>query len=129
MDEIKVTLEDINRAIPLVGNVARQTPLLQFERQRDESVWLKLENLQLLGSFKIRGIWNCLSRMSRAELKRGLGIFSSGNAGLALAWTAKRLGVPCRAFVSEGADAWRVQAILAQGAEVERMPVAEIFRI
>ena len=129
MDEIELSLKEVQDAVPVVKEVAYRTPLIRSYGFEDEDVWLKLENLQRLGSFKIRGIWHCVSGLSPEERARGLAIFSAGNAGLALAWTAKRLGVPCMVIVSEGADARRIDAIIAQGGSVEIMPLKEIFRI
>src|SRR3972149_2808268 len=57
---IEVTLRDIDAALPIVREVAVRTPTLPFHDARDRDVWLKLENLQRLGAFKIRGVWNRL---------------------------------------------------------------------
>src|SRR5438046_1572273 len=84
----------------------------------DEPVWLKLENLQRLGAFKIRGVWNRISHLTAADRARGISTISSGNHGLAVAWAARRLGLSCTVRVPEGAVGRKVEAIAAQGADV-----------
>lgn len=121
MDRIEVTVRDVEAALPVVREVARRTPTIPFEGPEGDA-YLKLENLQRLGVFKIRGTWNRVSRLSPEELRRGLTTISSGNHGLSLAWAAKRLGVPCVVRVPEGAVPRKVEAIRSWGAEVEPMP-------
>src|SRR5207249_4331093 len=102
MARMELTLKEIEDAIPVVREVAFRTPTIQLESLDGDGPYLKLENLQRVGSFKIRGIWNCISHLNKAQLARGLGISSTGNAGLALAWAARRLGVRCRVTVPKG---------------------------
>lgn len=117
MEPIDVTLRDIESALPVVREVAWPTPTVRFPGA-DELVWLKLENLQRLGAFKIRGVWNRISHLTDAERRRGVSTISSGNHGLAVAWAARRLGLPCTVRVPEGAVGRKVDAIRAQGADV-----------
>src|SRR2546422_4946166 len=123
MDRIDVTIQDIEEAVPVVQKVARRTPTIPLEGPEGD-VWLKLENLQRLGVFKIRGTWNRVSRLTADERARGATTISSGNHGLSLAWAANRLGIPCTIRVPEGAVARKVDAIRAEGATVEAMPRA-----
>ena len=118
MERIEVTLRGIDAALPIVREVATHTPTVPFHGTLDREVWLKLENLQRLGAFKIRGVWNRLSRLTETERRRGVATISSGNHGLALAWAAKRLGLRCVVRVPEGAVGRKVDAIRAHGAEV-----------
>ena len=124
MEPIRITPRDVEDALPVVREVASHTPTVPFRDSDGGEVYLKLENLQRLGVFKIRGTWNRVSRLSPEERRRGLTTISSGNHGLSLAWAAKRLGVPCIVRVPEGAVARKVEAIRAFGAEVEPMPRA-----
>jgi threonine dehydratase len=117
MERIAVTLRDIESALPVVREVAWPTPTVPFP-EADDSVWLKLENLQRLGAFKIRGVWNRISQLTQAERARGISTISSGNHGLAVAWAAHRLGLSCTVRVPEGAVDRKVAAIAAQGAKV-----------
>jgi len=126
MERIEVTLRDIDAALPIVREVATHTPTVPFHGTLDREVWLKLENLQRLGAFKIRGVWNRLSRLTETERRRGVATISSGNHGLALAWAAKRLGLRCVVRVPEGAVGRKVDAIRAHGAEVSPISRREL---
>jgi threonine dehydratase len=117
LERIDVTLRDIDSALTVVREVAWSTPTVPFP-EKDEPVWLKLENLQRLGAFKIRGVWNRLSKLTEGERRKGISTISSGNHGLAVAWAAKRLGLPCTVRVPEGAVGRKVEAIRALGADV-----------
>ena len=123
MQSIRVSLREVEAALPLVREVARRTPTVPFGDAAKE-LYLKLENLQRLGVFKIRGTWNRLSRLPEEERRRGVATISSGNHGLSLAWAAQRLGIPCLVEVPEGAVARKVDAIRSCGAQVEPMPRA-----
>src|SRR5437773_10716013 len=92
VERIEVTLRDIDAALPIVREVGRHTPTVPFSG--DEDVWLKLGNLPRLGAFKVRGVWNRISQLTDAERRRGVSTISSGNHGLAVAWAARRLGLP-----------------------------------
>jgi len=123
-----VTIQDIEAAVPVVREVARRTPTISLEGP-DGEVWLKLENLQRLGVFKIRGAWNRISRLTPEERLRGVTTLSSGNHGRAVAWSARRLGLRCVIRVPEGAAPQKVSAIRAEGAEVVPVPRAEVIRV
>jgi threonine dehydratase len=128
VDRIEVTIRDIEEALPVVQKVARRTPTIPLEGPEGE-VWLKLENLQRLGVFKIRGAWNRISRLTQEERQRGVTTLSSGNHGRAVAWSARRLGLRCVVRVPEGAAPQKLAAIRAEGAEVVPVPRAELIRI
>jgi threonine dehydratase len=126
VDRIEVTLEDVKASLPIVREVAFHTPTIPFADSEGGDVLLKLENLQRLGVFKLRGTWSRLSRLADAERRRGVTTVSSGNHGLSLAWAAKRLGIPCAVHIPEGANPRKVEAIRAQGAQVSPMPREEL---
>src|SRR5205823_6387085 len=125
VERIAVTLRDIDAALPIVREVGRHTPTVPFSG--DEDVWLKLENLQRLGAFKIRGVWNRISQLTDAERRRGVSTISSGNHGLAVAWAARRLGLPCTVRVPEGAVGRKVEAIHAEGADVSPISRSDLI--
>jgi len=127
VERIEVTLRDIDAALPIVREVATHTPTVPFHDTEDRDVWLKLETLQRLGVFKIRGVWNRLSLLSDAERRRGVATISSGNHGLAVAWAAKRLGLRSVVRVPEGAVGRKVDAIRAQGADVSPISRRELI--
>jgi threonine dehydratase len=119
---------DVEAALDVVRQVALRTPLRAFDRAGDGQLLLKLENLQRLGAFKIRGAWNRISRLDASERKRGIATISSGNHGLAVARSAHRLGLRCLVYVPEDAPAPKVEAIRAEGAELRTLPRSEHAR-
>jgi threonine dehydratase len=123
-----VDLADVEAALGVVHEVALRTPTRAFPGLETDEVFLKLENLQRLGAFKIRGAWNRMSRLSAEERRRGVATISSGNHGLAVAWSARRLGLPCVVHIPQGAAGPKVEAIRAQGAELKEMPRGELVR-
>ncbi len=128
VEPLRVTVRDIEAARDAIREVAYRTLTTIFPTPEGGEVFLKLENLQRLGAFKIRGAWNRLSRMPQDERRRGVATISSGNHGLAVAWAARRLGLPCTVYVPEGAAGPKVEAIRAQGAELREMARGDLVR-
>ena len=128
MEALRVTARHVEAALDTVHEVAVRTPTRSVANLAADDVFLKLENLQRLGAFKIRGAWNRMSRMSAEERRRGVATISSGNHGLAVAWSAKRLGLPCTVHVPPGATGPKVEAIRANGAVLKEMPRGELVR-
>lgn len=128
MASIDVALEDIEAALDIVREVALRTPTIRVHGPKGDEGYLKLENLQRLGAFKIRGAWNRMSRLPEADRRAGVTTVSSGNHGHAVAWAARRLGLRCTIRVPEGASARKVENIRSQGAETVPMPRAELVR-
>lgn len=122
-----VSLADIEEAVPRVSEVAYRTPLVPADRHESE-VFLKLETLQRTGSFKLRGAWNRMSRLTEAEQRAGFVTVSAGNHGQAVAWCAQRLGAPCTVWVPDDAVQRKVVAMEAMGAKIERLPHEEIMQ-
>ncbi len=116
-----VTLADIQRAATDLVGVAHRTPL-EGSRWLSEAVGgpvlLKCENLQRAGSFKIRGAYTRIARMSRAERGRGVVAASAGNHGQGVALAAGLLGTPATVFMPEGASIAKENATREYGAEV-----------
>ncbi|HSA57780.1 MAG TPA: threonine/serine dehydratase [Gemmatimonadaceae bacterium] len=99
----------------------RETPLIDSAALSDAvgaRVWLKLENLQRTGSFKLRGATNKLLSLGGAERARGVVAASSGNHGAAVAHAGKALGIGVSVFVPEGASVVKLDAMRRAGAEV-----------
>jgi threonine dehydratase len=80
--------------------------------------WVKAENLQPIGAFKIRGAWNRLSALSDEERKNGVVAVSSGNHAQGVAWAAKRLGIPAVIVMPRNAPKVKLDATRAMGAEI-----------
>jgi threonine dehydratase len=104
-----------------IGPHIRETPLDHspyFSERSGANVYLKLENLQYTGSFKLRGAFNKLLTLSREARQAGCVAASSGNHGAAIAWAMKKLGVTGVIFVPEQTSATKVDAIRRAGGEV-----------
>jgi threonine dehydratase len=109
----------------LAGRI-RRTPVEASPALSDRAgvpVFLKLEALQLTGSFKIRGAFFVLSRLGAEERKRGVVTCSAGNHGKAVAYVARELGIPAEIHVPKSVDESKYQAMLALGANVVRSDV------
>lgn len=89
--------------------LAVRTPLVRLHGGPGE-VWLKCENLQPIGSFKIRGAGNAIRRMDPATLQDGVVTASAGNMAQGVAWCARDLGVPCRVIVPDNAPRAKLDA-------------------
>jgi threonine dehydratase len=99
-----------------------RTPLVRLEIETPGvEVWLKLELLQPVGSFKIRGASHAMALMTREELQHGVVTASAGNMGQAVAWEARRLGIPCTVIAPDHAPAAKVAAMERLGARVLRV--------
>ncbi len=116
-----VTLDDVRAARELLVGVIRDTPV-QGSRPLSERVggpvWLKCENLQRAGSFKIRGAYTRISRLSGEERARGVVAASAGNHAQGVALAASLLGISSTVFMPEGAPIPKVEATRAYGADV-----------
>lgn len=109
----------------LRGVVARTPTLRCAGAPGDQAVYLKLENLQPAGSFKLRPIGNAILSRPPAVLSAGVHTFSSGNSALALAWMAKRAGITATAVVPEGASESKLALIRALDARIVHQPFAD----
>jgi threonine dehydratase len=117
-----IPLEQIRSAQErLAGKVVR-TPLLRLAADAPATIYLKLENLQPIGSFKLRGALNAISQLSAAELEAGVVTASAGNMGQGVAWAARKLGVSCAVVVPEGAAETKLAAIERLGGRVVKVP-------
>jgi len=118
-----IPLEEIRGARErLAGRVAR-TPLVRLHAPEHRgSIYLKLENLQPIGSFKMRGALNAVMQEAPDRLQAGVVTASAGNMGQGVAWAARELGVPCAVIVPEGAAETKLAAIEALGGRVVKVP-------
>lgn len=110
-------LQMIREAAATLRGVARQTPVLPFGRQ-GSSLFLKAENLQATGSFKIRGAFNKLSSLTREEAARGVIACSAGNHAQGVAFSAMRLGMRAVICMPAYAPVMKVEGTRSYGAEV-----------
>jgi threonine dehydratase len=116
-----LTLDEVQQARERIAQYVRHTPLLPLPALRSDlppQLRLKLENLQVTGSFKARGVFNNLLQLDPAQRERGVITASGGNHGAALAYGAWRLGLPATIYLPQAASADRVARIAAWGAQV-----------
>ncbi len=116
-----VTLRDVFSARQRIASIVKRTPLVQssvLTKHLGVPVYLKLENLQETGSFKIRGASNRFGTLTATEVAQGVITVSSGNHGRAVAHVAKRLGIPAVVCMSERVPVNKVEGIKRYGAEV-----------
>jgi threonine dehydratase len=121
MSDQRVTLRDIYKARRRIAEIAVRTPLIESPQLTDHlgtPVYLKLENIQRTGAFKIRGAANKLQALSNEEGQRGVITVSSGNHGRAVAYVARKLGVEAVVCMSTRVPANKVDGIRRLGAEV-----------
>jgi threonine dehydratase len=115
-------LPEIEQARARLEGVARVTPVYRSEtlsRLAGRDVHLKAENLQRTGSFKIRGAYNTISRLSPEQREAGVVAASAGNHGQAVAWAAREVGAAARIFMPQDSPMAKVDATRSYGAEVE----------
>jgi threonine dehydratase len=115
------TLAEFERAHEIVAQVAHVTPVLHsnfLSQITGAEVWLKAENLQRTGAYKVRGAYHRMSKLSPAERKRGVVAASAGNHAQGVALAAKKLGIKATIFMPVGASLPKFQATQNYGATV-----------
>jgi len=120
------SLADILAARERIGPHVLRTPLVRLRGAGaggdERQIWLKLENLQPTGSFKMRGAANAMGVLTPAELAQGVYTASAGNMAQGVAWNARARGVPARIIVPDHAPDNKVRAIEALGGTVVKAP-------
>ena len=119
----RVTIEDIRAARERIKNVIVRTPLIRLLHNLDApEIWLKLENLQPINAFKIRGAANAVALLDPAERVKGVWTISAGNAGQGVAYAARAAGIPCTVVTIETAPDTKVQRMRDLGARLVKAP-------
>lgn len=117
------TLAQIQDARRTISDSAIRTPLLRLEDSKALSeIYLKLENLQPIGSFKIRGASNAMAHIPPGQLAKGVLTASAGNMAQGVAWNARKLGIPCTVVAPETAPKTKIAAIERLGGRVIKVP-------
>ena len=126
----RIPLAAIRDASTAVYDAAVRTPLIRLaaEDLPNVELYLKLEVLQPIGSFKIRGAYNAVRLLSRHELQEGVWTVSAGNAGQGVAYAARRAGARCSVMVIETAPDTKVKAIERLGASIVRVSYDEAWK-
>ena len=125
-----LSIQDIQAARKRIAGSALRTPLVRLNvDDAPAEIHLKLENLQPIGSFKLRGAGNAISQASREQLAKGVYTASAGNMAQGVAWHARRLGIPCTVVVPDHAPQTKLAAVTRLGAKYIKAPFEEWWQV
>src|SRR6476620_2659008 len=118
-----IALAEIQSARERIAGTAIRTPLVRLELGPGfPDIRLKLENLQPINAYKLRGAANAVALLSEAERQRGVWTISAGNAGQGVAYAARQAGVPCSVVAIETAPQSKIERMRALGAKLVLVP-------
>src|SRR5438067_9746975 len=118
-----IELAEVQEARKRIAGTIVRTPLIRLELGPDyPDIRLKLENLQPINAYKLRGAANAVAMLSESERKRGVWTISAGNAGQGVAYAARRAGVPSTVVAIETAPASKIERMRALGAKLILVP-------
>jgi threonine dehydratase len=118
-----IELAEVQAARKRIANTILRTPLVRLELGPGfPDIRLKLENLQPINAYKLRGAANAVALLSDSERKRGVWTISAGNAGQGVAYAARQAGVPCSVVVIETAPESKIERMRALGAKLIPVP-------
>lgn len=121
-----IPLENIRAAADRIKGTVVRTPLVRLNAyDAPAEIYLKLENLQPIGSFKLRGAVNKMAEIPPDDLSDGVWTCSAGNMAQGVAWNARRMGVPCSVIVPDVAPDAKLNAISRLGARYHKVPFNE----
>jgi threonine dehydratase len=124
------SLDDIRAARERLAGVTLRTPLVRLNAEGTTAeIWLKLENLQPIGSFKLRGAANAMRLAGPERLREGVYTASAGNMAQGVAWSARELGVPAVVVVPDQAPATKLAAIERLGGRVVKVPFERWWQV
>jgi threonine dehydratase len=123
------TVAQVREARKAIAGAAIRTPLVRLNTSDSPAeIYLKLENLQPIGSFKIRGAANAMAHMTADQLERGVVTASAGNMAQGVAWRARELGIPCTVIAPDTAPQTKISAIERLGGRVLKVSFDEWWR-
>src|SRR5215510_5339292 len=118
-----IKLSAIRDARERIAKTIVRTPLIRLELGREfPDIRIKLENLQPINAYKLRGAANAVAMLSEADRKRGVWTISAGNAGQGVAYAARTAGVPCTVVAVETAPQSKLERMKALGAKLISVP-------
>lgn len=124
-----ISIAQIDEARKTIAGSAIRTPLIRLNlAEAPAEIYLKLENLQPIGSFKIRGAANAMGHLAPELLARGVLTASAGNMAQGVAWRARELGIPCTVVSPETAPDTKVRAVERLGGRVIKAPFEDWWR-
>lgn len=122
-------MSEVQDARRVIAGSAIRTPLVRLNvSPAPAEIYLKLENLQPIGAFKIRGAANAIARLPPEKLERGVVTASAGNMAQGVAWCARRLGIPCTVIAPATAPETKIEAIERLGGHVIKVSFDEWWR-
>ena len=124
-----IELAEIEAARERIAGAAVRTPLLRLHVEAPAEIYLKLENLQPVNSFKIRGATNAVMLAPAQERAKGLVTASAGNMAQGIAWVARELGLPATIAVPEHAPQAKLAAIERLGGRVLKLPYDDWWNV
>jgi threonine dehydratase len=127
---ISVSLQDIRDAQQRIKGKVNRTPLIRFYPDNfPGEIYLKLENLQPIGSFKLRGACNAMSVADKSLLTEGVYTASAGNMAQGVAWNARMMNIPCTVIVPDHAPQTKLDAITRLGAKFIKIPFNDWWQV
>ncbi len=117
-----ITIDDVRAARKRIASVVGRTPLVRLDVDGPAEIYLKLENLQPIGSFKLRGATNAIRSLPLGVVSGGVYTASAGNMAQGVAWGARDLGVPCTVVMPDSAPSTKVNAVKRLGATIVPLP-------
>ena len=125
-----IPLEEIRAAQRRIAGSALRTPLIRLDvEDAPAEIFLKLENLQPIGSFKLRGAGNAMAKADPKELARGVYTASAGNMAQGVAWNARRMKIPCSVVAPDHAPRAKLDAIERLGGRVVPVPFERWWQV
>src|SRR3954464_14492111 len=125
----RIELSEIREAQKRIAGTIVRTPLIRLDLgPRSPDVRLKLENLQPINAYKLRGAANAVALLSDAERRRGVWTISAGNAGQGVAYAARAAGVPCTVVAIETAPTAKLERMRALGAKLVLVSYARAWQ-
>ena len=125
-----IPLRTIREAQARLTDTVLRTPVVRLNADDSPAeIFLKLENLQPIGSFKLRGAGNAMQLAKKEQLQKGVWTASAGNWAQGIAWYARQLGVECTVVVPKGAPETKIDAIERLGARIVSAPYDDLLQI
>jgi threonine dehydratase len=118
----RITIDDVLAARERIKGTVLRTPLVELRVDAPRQIFLKLENLQPINAFKLRGATNAVAMLSDEERRRGVWTISAGNAGQGVAYAARAAGITCTVLVIETAPETKIQRMRKLGATLVKAP-------
>jgi len=124
-----IPIKEIIEANERIANDVMRTPLVPFYMETEAKIYLKLENLHPIKSFKLRAACNAVKLIDREKLKEGIWTISAGNWAQGLAWISRKMGIKCTILVPDDIPEIKENAIKQLDAKLIKLPLEEGLKI